>query len=182
MGKRTNYERKPRDFYSTPVEAVKPLLESFSEDWEGPLLFCEPCAGNGALVGHLEGSNPLVCILAMDIEPQQDWIVKGDASLLKEEHLQNCDMIITNPPFSWSLLKPLLDRWLPLIPCALLLPADFMHNIRFQEYLKYCSKIISIGRVKWIEGSKMSGMENYCWYFFDPHKTEEVCPVFEGRK
>ena len=61
MGKRSDFERKPRDFYPTPMEAVKPLLEHLPEDF----LFAEPCAGNGALIKHLETKG--VCMWASDI-------------------------------------------------------------------------------------------------------------------
>ena len=43
MGKRSDFERKPRAFYPTPIEAVYPLLEHLEEDF----LFAEPCAGDG---------------------------------------------------------------------------------------------------------------------------------------
>ena len=33
MGKRSNFERVPRDFYPTPIEAVYPLLEHLEEDF-----------------------------------------------------------------------------------------------------------------------------------------------------
>ena len=50
MGKRSDFERKPRDFYPTPIEAVYPLLEHLEEDF----LFAEPCAVDGTLIEHLE--------------------------------------------------------------------------------------------------------------------------------
>ena len=50
MGKRSNFKRKERDFYSTPIEAVEPLIKHLSQDFT----FAEPCAGNGALCSHLE--------------------------------------------------------------------------------------------------------------------------------
>ena len=74
MGKRSNFERQPRDFYPTPMEAVKPLLEHLPEDF----LFAEPCAGNGTLVEHLETKG--VCMWASDIEPQAEGIYKNDYS------------------------------------------------------------------------------------------------------
>ena len=50
MGKRSDFERKPRDFYPTPFEAVEPLIKHLPREFT----FAEPCAGDGALVGHLE--------------------------------------------------------------------------------------------------------------------------------
>ena len=42
-----------------------------------------------------------------------------------------------------------------------------MRYAEFVEYMPYCKKVVSIGRVKWIEGSKSTGMDNSCWYLFD---------------
>ena len=56
MGKRSDFERKPRDFYPTPIEAVEPLLPHLPEGFT----FAEPCAGNGALIEHLE-NKLIVC-------------------------------------------------------------------------------------------------------------------------
>ena len=71
MGKRSDFERKPRDFYPTPMEAVEPLLPHLSEGFK----FAEPCAGNGALIEHLETKG--VCMWASDIEPQAEGIHKS---------------------------------------------------------------------------------------------------------
>ena len=43
MGKRSNFERKPRDYYRTPIEAAEPI-RPFMQDIQ---TFCEPCAGDG---------------------------------------------------------------------------------------------------------------------------------------
>ena len=74
MGKRSDFERQPRDFYPTPMEAVEPLLEHLPEDFP----FAEPCAGNGALLNHLETKG--ICMWASDIEPQAEGIHKYDYS------------------------------------------------------------------------------------------------------
>jgi hypothetical protein len=42
-----------------------------------------------------------------------------------------------------------------------------------------CSDIVSIGRVKWIEGSKHTGKDNYGWFRFDARHAGG--PVFHGR-
>lgn len=176
MGKRSEFEKRPRDFYPTPLKAVEVLKDHLPDGFT----YCEPCAGNGALVDHLETVFPQsLLFLALDIEPQADWILSGDASLLSSESVENCQYIITNPPFTWSVLKPMLDRWIDLRPTVLLLPADFVHNQRFAPYLKKCTKIVSIGRVKWIEGSKTAGVDNYIWAFFDKNNNNPT--EFYGR-
>ena len=62
MGKRSDFDRAPRDFYPTPREAVLPLLPHLGQR----TLFSEPCAGDGALVDHLQAAGHL-CIFESDI-------------------------------------------------------------------------------------------------------------------
>ena len=47
--------------------------------------------------------------------------------------------------------------------------------------MTYCSKVVSIGRVKWIEGSKGVGKDNCCWYLFDAFKEDMKPTEFYGR-
>ena len=52
MGKRSDFERRPGDFYPTPRAAALPLIAHLRGG--GIATFAEPCAGDGALVpGHL---------------------------------------------------------------------------------------------------------------------------------
>lgn len=56
MGKRSNFKREQFDFYPTPLSAVIPLLPHLPKE----VSFCEPCAGEGHLIWHLEGGGPQV--------------------------------------------------------------------------------------------------------------------------
>ena len=85
MGKRSNFERIPRDFYATPAAAVPPLIPHLN----GIRSFAEPCCGDGALVRHLE-SFGLRCVYAGDISYGQD--------ALALDHYGAADAIITTPP------------------------------------------------------------------------------------
>ena len=68
MGKRSNFERREADFYPTPRAAVLPLIPYLRA---GIRTFAEPCAGDGALVRHLETFG-LRCVYAGDIRTGQD--------------------------------------------------------------------------------------------------------------
>ncbi len=162
------FERNPRDFYPTPYEAVIPLLKHLKPNTE----FVEPCAGNYALADHLI-KHGHICKEAFDIEPQNELVKSKDALDITES-----SMLITNPPFHKNLLLPLLDHFISLADTWLLLPADYMHNKYFSNYLDNCKTIVSIGRVKWIPDSKMTSTDNFAWYLFTNNKTNTT---FNGR-
>lgn len=158
MGKRSSFERNPRDFYPTPLEAVVPLLHHVHPG----MTFYEPCAGNGALVNHLE-SNKVVCVGRSDIEPQAAHIQQMD--VLKLAHLTG-DCFITNPPWDRKILHPIIEVLRNKKPTWLLIDADWAHTKQAAPYLLFCASIVSVGRVKWIPDSKMTGKDNCAWYLF----------------
>ena len=159
MGKRSNFERIPRDYYPTPYSAVEPLLPHLPENFT----FAEPCAGDGRLIDHLEKHGG-VCNNSMDVEPKSEWVKEADA--LSQGYTQ-CEYIITNPPWNRKILHPMIEHFADFKPTWLLFDADWIHTKQSIPFLKYLSKIVSIGRVKWIEGSSSVGKDNCCWYFFE---------------
>jgi hypothetical protein len=171
MGKRSNFERVERDFYPTPREAVFPLLPHLSP----ATAFAEPCAGDGALIRILDSLGH-ACVWASDIEPKQDGIVPIDALLIPSIA---ADCIITNPPWDRKILHPMIEHLSSMLPTWLLFDADWPHTRQSAELIKRCSKIVAIGRVKWIPGSLHVGKDNCCWYLFEPRYTEG--PRFYGR-
>ena len=174
MGKRSGFARKELDFYRTPMSAVRPLLRFVPKG----ATFCEPCAGDGALAGHLE-NHGLRCVSAFDVEPKADGIQRHDASWIREDDLNGADLIITNPPWDRPVLHQIIERCSILRPTWLLFDADWMHTLQSHDYMSLCRRIVSVGRVQWIEGSGMSGKDNCCWYLFDQSTQGE--PIFTGR-
>jgi hypothetical protein len=162
MGKRSTFERIPRDFYPTPREAVLPLLAHLPPECR----FAEPCAGDGALIDHLEMAGH-VCICAFDIEPQRCDIDFGDATVCSS--VGDPDFYITNPPWSREILHPVIDHLSAHKPTWLLFDADWMHTRQSAPFMPYLRKIVSVGRVKWIPDSPFTGKDNCCWYLFDQH-------------
>jgi hypothetical protein len=166
MGKRSNFERREADFYPTPRAAVVPLIPYL----RGIRTFAEPCAGDGALVQHLE-SFDLRCVYAGDIRTGQD--------ALELHHYGQIDAIITNPPWSRDLMHRLLAHFQNIRPTWLLLDADWARTKQATPFMPSCSDIVAAGRQKWIEGSQHSGKDNCVWCRFDiRHKAG---PVFHGR-
>lgn len=182
MGKRSDYERKPRDYYPTPLAAVKPLIAQLPAEFS----FCEPCAGDGRLIDHIESLHSnATCLTAYDIEPQVGDVEELDALELESSHVHGCDYIITNPPWERSkksgyLLHAMIERFSDLRPTWLLFDADWVHTEQSSALVKdRLVKIVSIGRVKWIEDSAGTGKDNCCWYLFDKNKHSPT--EFVGR-
>lgn len=159
MGKRSSFERVERDFYPTPESAVRPLLAHLVPGTR----FCEPCAGDGRLVDHLTRAGH-ICARARDIEPRRADIERKDAlSTLTG----NIDCFITNPPWDRKVLHPLIVHLSAQAPTWLLFDADWMHTKQAMPFLPLLRKIVSVGRVKWIEDSPFTGKDNCCWHLFD---------------
>jgi hypothetical protein len=168
VGKRScsSFERRPADFYPTPRAAVVPLIPYL----RGIRSFAEPCAGDGALVRHLE-SFGLRCVYAGDIRTGQD--------ALTLDHYGAIDAIITNPPYTRDLMHRLIRHFQRIAPTWLLLESDWASTRQAAPFLPSCSDIVAIGRVKWIEDSKHSGKDNHAWYRFDSRHT--AGPAFHWR-
>lgn len=162
MGKRSDFDRRERDFYPTPLAPVIALKR-----WLQPgFRYVEPCAGNGNLIRHLAAIGG-VCTWYSDLE------TGADARNISEIWAIGADYIITNPP--WPAVGgrgdptiEIIERCMSVRTTIVLLSADFAHNGYFAERLeRNCWHILSVGRVKWIEGSANIGKDNCAWYVFD---------------
>jgi len=154
MGKRSTFERREGDFYPTPRSAVLPLIP-----WlRGVRTFAEPCCGDGALVRHLE-SFGLRCAYAGDIATGQD--------ALALDQYGGAQVVITNPPYTRPLMHALIWHFARILPTWLLLETDWASTKQAAPFMPSCSNIVSVGRLRWIEGTTMSGKQNFAWYRFD---------------
>ena len=158
MGKRSEFERVERDFYPTPWKAVKPLIPHLPKEFA----FAEPCAGDGALIEHLETKG--TCMWASDIEPQAKGIHTSPYDKLGFDELVESDYVITNPPWDRTILHPMIEFFAPKKKTWLLFDADWMHTKQSRQYMPWCRKIVSVGRIKWF--GNMTGKDNCAWYLF----------------
>ncbi len=183
MGKRSNFERIDKDFYRTiDLNAVKILAPHLKLGTR----FCEPCAGAGDLIDQLQSISHR-CVSAWDIDPQRDDIDRRDAT---KRLIGNIDCFITNPPWSRPILHRLIDHLSMQHPTWLLFDSDWAyteqeimakkHGVKpASELMKYCQKIVAVGRLKWIPGTTMKGKENCSWYLFDQYAEGQT--EFIGR-
>ena len=161
MGKRDGgkWEGSPRDYWPTiDPRAVEPLVPFVRGS-----RYAEPCYG----MGHLEDllMDCATCVWRSDIDPQVGSAIKRDAVDLTEEDLKDAECIITNPPFTWATLEPIMRHLSFLKPTWLLLPADVMHNKRMIDFMGRCTDVVSVGRLYWKE-NKVRGVDNYVWFRF----------------
>jgi len=171
MGKRSNFERVPRDFYPTPRAAVLPLLPHLKPR----TVFAEPCAGDGRLIDVLV-ENGHRCAWACDIEPRRSDIHENDAATCG---VGAADVFITNPPWNRADLHEIIVNLSDKAPTWLLFDADWIHTRQAAPFLPRLRKIVSIGRVKWIEDSPFTGKDNCAWHLFDKPSSEGA--AFYGR-
>ena len=68
-----------------------------------------------------------------------------------------------------------------MAPTWLLFDADWMHTKQSAPLMPYCRAIVSVGRLKWIPDSAMTGKDNAAWYLFDQRRSSEAFPLFIGR-
>ena len=162
MGKRSDFEKIDKDAYmTTDKRAVTPLINNlgFIMPFKfGDVTYYEPCAGNGDLIRLL----PYKCVGFSDYEL--------DARNTRYNTTAGC--FITNPPWSREYLHPIIENLRVQLPTWLLFDADWMHTQQAAPYMVYCKTIISVGRVRWITGTKYDGKDNCAWYLFGRDETK----------
>lgn len=203
MGKRTEteFEKHEKSQYLTPQGPVLSLVPFLPK---GGFYFAEPCAGDGRLVNHIEKLTNGRGVWISDIDPggvsaladekyggaQRTDVMEKDAlSVTKDDLLSaQVDMVITNPPWERSkahdyILHRLIEHYGSMIPTWFLFDGDWAHTAQAQPYLEqYCTRIVSVGRVKWMPDSKHTGKDNACWYEFHPEARRiNRAPAFYGR-
>lgn len=168
MTKRTpDIERRERDFYPTPPEAIKPLLPHLP-----PMTFYdEPFCGDGAVIRALSPHGHF-CSFASDLEPHG---VGHKIDVFDRMHCGG-SMFITNSPWPAKFKKgePTISMIQHLTRFAsvwILLSADFWHNKYFDRIGAYCTDIVSVGRVSWMMNGK-GGLDNCSWYRFDTEPSD----------
>lgn len=166
MGKRSSFERVAKDYYPTiddrAVLALLPHIKRIKT-------YVEPCCGELHLVKMLNRLAPdLKCLEFSDINDGHD------ALEIDKKYLMGADAIITNPVWSRPLLHQMIMHFKDLAPTYLLFDADWMHTKQALPYLKFCTDIISVGRLIWIEGTTMTGKDNCCFYRFDKDVSDVI--------
>ncbi len=173
MGKRSRFERNPRDFYRTwdprAVEALLPHLKPRTR-------FASPCAGQLDLVRQLEAAGHHL-YWSSDIHGQEvTYTVSGvpvtrtvlaaDALTLTIP-LQMADCIIENTPWRRDILHPMIEHFIANSKyCWLLIDAGWAFTEQAAPYMYRCSDFVAMSRLKWIPDTKHDHTQDAAWYRF----------------
>ena len=142
-GTSTTRERIENDYYATPYESTKALLDNveFTGD------FLEPCVGGGHIIEVIKQYYPNKDICCMDIVDRgyEDTLV--DNFLEHDFKGQKFNNIITNPPY--SLAQEFLEKSMKIIDkngkVAMFLKIQFLEGIKRKEmFKKYPPKYIYV--------------------------------------
>ncbi len=173
MGKRSDFNRRPQDAYDTPTEAVKPLIPHLPPDFT----YWEPCGGTGALERalYLLTDTGAYCAWLTDVKPRSVHVREMDAFYGVEllDDFEAAEYIITNPPWTRQILHPMIEHFSDMRPTWLLFDADWIHTKQAAPYLWRLQKIVSAGRVSWMQNGT-SGKDNCAWYLFDAKNTSQT--------
>lgn len=182
MGKRSDFQRIAKDYYRTFDKRANESLRKFLPD---NYTYAEPFCGRGDLIDQLEGK----CVFASDIDPDLEnnitnlTFIQKSYTMVNDSDISEAEYIISNPPWSRNILHPSIEYFCNKKPTWFLFDSNWMFTKQAKYYLdKYCVKIVTIGRLKWIEGTTMSGKDDCCWYLFDGSKNSETPIEFYGKE
>lgn len=180
MGKRSDFERRPKERYFTWDQRAYPVLMAHLDP--SIQTFAEPCAGGGNMVMALQ-ERGLQCLYAGDIDPDEpDGPALCDIPILTSDYkdiddmgFATADAIITNPPWKRSMLHPFIDWcvWTEK-PAWLLIDSNWAFTAQARPYLKYCSMIAPTPRLKWIWDSDHAAKDDTSWYLFGPEPVDTI--------
>lgn len=163
MGKRSDFERIPRDLYRTfdprAMEGLAPFLARSTR-------YVEPMAGAGDLIRQLAGLGH-ECVAAMDIVPLAPGIQQGDVLKLRSVS-KPFDCFITNPSWKRPILHAVIRRLSAIAPTWLLFDAGWAFSQQSAPFMGgLCSDVVPIGRLRWIPDTTDDGKDDCAWYRFD---------------
>ncbi|HEY1433211.1 MAG TPA: hypothetical protein VGF39_16515 [Stellaceae bacterium] len=169
MGKRSDFPRRARDDYPTPASAIDPLTPFLNRR----LRYLDPCSDEPHALADALTDKGFACAISGILCPP-----RVDA---RNGAYMNVDAFITNPPWAKRPLEAILINLSDQAPTWLLMPADWIHTKQSIPFLPRLRKIISVGRVKWIEASPHTSLDNVIWLLFARPSQVKTQIVFYGR-
>lgn len=165
IGGNTGYKRIQSDYYPTPADVTKALLD-FIAIPKGSVIW-EPACGEGHMVEVMESYGYKV--IATDIKNGVDFL---------NTQTRDCDWIITNPPFSHSeqFIKQCIESGKPF---ALLLKSQYWHAKKrlklFRHYKpEYILPLTWRPDFLFKERGRGASLMDVIWCVWGSEKTDET--------
>jgi hypothetical protein len=129
IGAQQKWERKPADFYPTPVDATWSLLPYIARSVRGGSWVWEPACGDGAMSRVLTRWGYRVH--STDLR-EDTGFGEGGVDYLTEPPSRRFSAIITNPPFSAA--RAFIEKAVTEAPVvAMLLKSQYWHAAKRQD-------------------------------------------------
>ena len=65
-----------------------------------------------------------------------------------------------------------------MVPADVVIETDWASTKQAAPFMPMCTDIVSIGRLRWFEGTTLSGKQNFAWYRFDARHS--AGPIFHA--
>ena len=83
------------------------------------------------------------------------------------------EYFITNPPWTRQILHPIIENLSNQLPTWLIFDASWAHTKQARPYAARCVKIVSVGRISWMQNGT-SSLDDCAWYLFDKNFTGQT--------
>ena len=198
--KKNNKEREALDYYATPSQEVKNILEVLNLDLSSAKIL-EPCCGGGHMVKGIldyiteQYKNDKIeyNIIATDVKERESILTEQKCHLAEEYDFlgdnypcwENIDYVIMNPPY--STIEPFVIRGLEIAEKGLLLLGrlQFLEGqSRYENLLKDnppSDVYIYVDRIKCYKNGHFSQTESssqaYAWFYWDNKDIDKITKV-----
>ena len=166
--------RSPTDFYPTPTVSTNSLFDSFTfEDVDTVL---EPACGKRHISKVVQERIPKAKVESSDLHFYGDPEVEVGIDFLSKEYLHNYDMVITNPPYTSSLLMPFVEKALAVSNryMCMFLKITFLESLKRYEFFQNDKSLKTVlvfsNRQPLYKDGIKTGASNaimYAWFVWD---------------
>lgn len=176
-------ERKPSDFYATPIEVIENLLHNYNLP-NGNIL--EPSAGNGNIVSAIKNMDKSRLVTALELrEEEYNNLTQIADEVITQNYLEwdtnrKFDVIIGNPPYSLALefvnksLELLSDQGVLIF----LLRTAFLESKSRYEFWQnnQLSGLYTLSKRPSFTG-KGTDATSYSWFIWDKRTNKQEIKV-----
>ena len=178
-------ERKPHDFYATPIECVENFLNKYGGVINGNVL--EPSAGNGNIVKVLRNTYKDINITSCEIREEEynnlsqySYEIIIDDFLTRDFGDSKFNVIIGNPPYSLAIefVKKCLDLLEEDGVLIFLLRTAFLESKSRYEFWQEnpLSGLYTLSKRPSFTG-KGSDATSYSWFIWRKNSTNQEIKV-----